>query len=77
MGWLLQFQGLIGIALILLLAWSLSEDRAARPGWRWIAGALALQIGLALLIVRVPFVWDIIGLANHAVQAIEKATLVG
>lgn len=77
MGWLLQFQGLIGIALILLLAWGLSEDRTARPGWRWIAGALALQIGLALLIVRVPFVWDMIGVANHAVQAIEKATLVG
>ena len=74
---LLQFQGLIGIALILLLAWGLSEDRTARPGWRWIAGALALQIGLALLIVRVPFVWDMIGVANHAVQAIEKATLVG
>jgi len=65
------------MALILLLAWGLSENRRALPGWRWIAGALALQIGLALVIVRVPFVWDVIGVANHAVQAIEKATLVG
>ncbi|MGL5838722.1 MAG: NupC/NupG family nucleoside CNT transporter [Sphingorhabdus sp.] len=72
-----QFQGLVGMALIVLIAWGLSEKRSAHPGWRWIAGALVLQIALALLIVRVPFVWDAIGVANHAVQAIEKATLVG
>ena len=30
-----------------------------------------------MVIVRVPLVWDIITLANHAVTAIEKATLVG
>lgn len=72
-----QFRGLFGIALLLLIAWSLSEDRAGRPGWRWIAGALLLQAALALLIVRVPFVWDAVGLANQAVAAIERATLVG
>lgn len=72
-----QAQGLIGVALLLLLAWAWSENRSARPGWRWIAAALLLQLGLALLIVRVPFVWDIITLANHAVSAVERATLVG
>ncbi|WP_419256011.1 NupC/NupG family nucleoside CNT transporter (plasmid) [Caulobacter sp. ErkDOM-YI] len=72
-----QAQGLIGIALILLLAWGVSEDRAARPSWRWIVGAVAMQIGIALLIVHVPFVWRLIGYANHAVDAIEQATLVG
>lgn len=72
-----QAQGLIGIVVILLLAWGLSEDRKAFPGSRWIGGALLLQILIALLIVRVPFVWDIIMLANHPVAAIEKATLVG
>jgi concentrative nucleoside transporter, CNT family len=74
---LAQFQGLFGVALILLLAWAFSEDRRVLPGWRWIAGALGLQIALALLIIRVPFVWDAISVANHAVQAVEKATLVG
>jgi CNT family concentrative nucleoside transporter len=39
--------------------------------------AIALQIGIALVVVRVPFVWSIIGLANHAVAAIEQASLVG
>ena len=72
-----QFRGLLGIALMVLLAWAISEDRSARPTWRWIAGALALQAGLALLIVRVPFVWDAVTLANEAVAAFERATLDG
>lgn len=74
---LAHFQGLIGIALSLGLAWALSEDRRAVPGWRWIAGALAMQIGIALVVVRVPLIWDAIGLANNAVGAVEKATRVG
>lgn len=72
-----QFQGLIGIALMLLLAWGISEDRRGRPSLSWIGSALLLQLGLAILIVRVPFVWNVVTLANHAVSAIEKATLVG
>lgn len=72
-----QLQGLIGISLVVLIAWGLSENRKAFPGWRWVGGALLLQIGIALLIVRVPFVWDVVMLANYAVMAIEKATLVG
>lgn len=77
MTWIEQGQGLIGITLLLSLAWAMSEDRAARPAWRWIAAALLLQLGLTVLIVRVPFVWEVITLANHAVSAIERATLVG
>ena len=77
MAMLAQLQGLIGIAVILLMAWGFSEQRKAFPGWRWVAGALLLQILIALVIVRVPFVWDVIMLANYAVMAIEKATLVG
>lgn len=77
MALLQQLQGLIGISAILLMAWGLSEQRKAFPGWRWVGGALLLQILIALVIVRVPLVWDVITLANHAVTAIEKATLVG
>jgi len=72
-----QAQGLIGIALIVTLAWALSENRAARPSWRWIFGALVLQIALALAVTRVPFIWTLVGYANNAVAAVEKATLVG
>ena len=72
-----QFRGMAGIALLVLIAWALSENRSARPSWRWIAGALMLQAVLALLIVRVPFVWSAVTLANEAVAAIERATLDG
>ena len=72
-----QFQGLIGLAAVLLLAWSLSEDRANRPGWRWLGGALLLQLAIAVIVVRVPAVWAAVGVANQGVAAIEKATLVG
>ena len=72
-----QGQGLIGLTLILLFAWAISENRQERPSWKWIGGALLLQLTIALVIVRVPFVWEIIGLANQGVMAIEKATLVG
>lgn len=74
---LAQFQGLLGIVLLLLLAWAISEDRSNLPGWRWIAGALAMQAVLALVVLRVPFVWALMGYANEGVAAIERATLRG
>lgn len=74
---LLQLQGLVGIALIVGGARALSADRKARFPWRFAAGALLLQLALALVIVRVPLVWQAIGLANDAVAAIERATLKG
>jgi CNT family concentrative nucleoside transporter len=77
MNLLSQFQGVLGLALILGLAWALSENRAQRPSWRGMAGALAIQLVVAALIVRVPFIWDAMGLANRAVAAVERATLVG
>ena len=72
-----QFRGIIGIAVLVALAWAISEKRSERPSWKWLAGALALQAALALLIVRVPFVWDVVTLANEGVSAIERATLAG
>ncbi len=72
-----QGQGLIGLALILALAWGLSENRKAMPGPRWIAGALGMQIIMALAFVRVPVIWQAVGVINHGVEAIEKATLAG
>lgn len=72
-----QGQGLIGITALLLTAWGLSENRAARPTWLWIFGALFLQIAIALAVTRVPIIWTLVGYVNDAVSSIEKATLVG
>ena len=73
MAWLANLQGLVGLTAILLLAWLLSEDRRARPGWRWIGGALLLQLAIAFTVTRIPFVWTLVGFANGAVTAIETA----
>lgn len=72
-----QLRGIIGIAVLMGLAWALSENRRGVPGWRWILGALAIQGLLAVLIVRVPAVWAAVGLVNNAVSAVEAATLKG
>lgn len=77
MEWFDQTRGVLGLGVLIAIAWGLSENRRAHPGWRWIAGALVLQGALAVLIVRVSSVWQLMGYANSAVQAIEKATLVG
>ncbi|MFM7348554.1 MAG: NupC/NupG family nucleoside CNT transporter [Erythrobacter sp.] len=72
-----QLRGIIGIAVLLGIAWALSENRRGHPGWKWIVGALAMQGLLAVLIVRVPIVWEAVGLVNNAVSAVEAATLKG
>ncbi|MEM6908975.1 MAG: nucleoside transporter C-terminal domain-containing protein [Pseudomonadota bacterium] len=77
MEWFDQMRGVLGIGVLLGIAWALSEDRAGKPGWRWILGALALQGLLAIAVVRVPFVWSLMDFANAGVSAIERATLDG
>ncbi|MGB3471239.1 MAG: nucleoside transporter C-terminal domain-containing protein [Erythrobacter sp.] len=75
--WLDQLRPIGGIVVLVALAWALSENRRARPSAMWIAGALGLQAALALLIIRVPFVWSAMEYANRGVQAIERSTLAG
>lgn len=72
-----QLRGIIGLAVLIGVAWAISENRAGHPGWRWMLGALALQGMLAVLIVRVPIVWEAVGFVNNAVSAVEAATLKG
>jgi CNT family concentrative nucleoside transporter len=74
---MLPAQGLIGVAAILGLAWAMSEDRGRPPGWRWLAGALLLQLAIALVATRVPLLWAAIGQINRAIGAVETATLAG
>ncbi|WP_017664755.1 NupC/NupG family nucleoside CNT transporter [Porphyrobacter sp. AAP82] len=72
-----QLRGIIGIAVLIGIAWAFSENRKALPGWRWMLGALLMQGLLAVVIVRVPIVWAAVGLVNNAVSAVEAATLKG
>src|SRR5438067_1645754 len=69
-------RGLLGIAVLLLLAWVLSEDRF-RVAWRVVAAGVLLQFGLALLFLKFPPAGAVFLLLNRAVEALQKATEAG
>jgi len=69
-------QAILGIAVLLTVSWLLSERRAdvrVRP----ILVALAIQFAFAVVLLRFPGTRDLLLLANHAVTAIERATVAG
>ena len=66
-------QALLGYLLLLILAWALSDDRRVIP-WRTVAGGLALQVLLALLLTRVGPARDTVLLLNRAADALQEAT---
>src|SRR6266436_6449186 len=69
-------RGLLGIGVILLLAWGLSEDRARIP-WRVVAVGVLLQFGLALLFLTFPPARAAFLLLNRAVEGLQNATEAG
>ena len=71
-----MIQAVTGIAGLLLLAWLVSEKRAAVP-WRAVAAGLVLQLLLALLLLKVPFIKDAFLALNEALLALETATQAG
>ena len=69
-------QGLIGLVGLVVFAWAISENRRAFP-WRTAAIGLAVQVLLALLLIKLPgsqivFVW-----IGNAVAALVRATEAG
>jgi len=69
-------QSLLGLIAFPLLAWALSENRRlARV--RIVAGGLALQLALAVLLLRVPVFSSVFALLNRVVMALEEATRAG
>ncbi len=69
-------QAVLGVLVLIGIAWCLSENRGA-VSWRLVLAGLVLQLVLALLILHVPIVRDVIMLANGIVQVLERATLEG
>jgi len=68
--------GALGLAVLLSLAWLLSEDRgAAQP--RLVIGGLGLQLGLALLLLKLPAAKDLFMALNGLVLALQEATRAG
>jgi CNT family concentrative nucleoside transporter len=69
-------QAALGIMVLLGIGWLLSEDRRGVP-WRVVAVALALQVGVALLIVHVPLVQSALIALNSVVEALDAAAGAG
>jgi CNT family concentrative nucleoside transporter len=69
-------QSVLGIAGLLLIAWIASENRRSVP-WRAVAAGVALQIALALLLLKLPYMKDSFLLLNDFLSSIEKATQAG
>lgn len=67
-------QALLGLGVLIGIAWLLSEDRRG-ISWRLVVVGLALQLLLALLILYLPVVREGILLLNLLVQTLEQATL--
>lgn len=69
-------QGVLGLMVFLALAFALSENRRAVSA-RVVASAMALQIVLAVLLLRVPPIAELLSLLNKVVEAMRQATLAG
>ena len=65
-----------GIAGLLALAWLMGEDRRGVP-WRAVLAGLALQVLLALVLLKVPVMKDLFLKLNDALLVLEKATQTG
>ena len=72
--WILR--GLLGMGVLLLAAWALSENRR-RVDWKVVAWGVGLQFGIALLLVHVPLFQRILMVLNRGVSAIERASREG
>ena len=69
-------QPMLGLILIIALAWALSEDRrAVHP--RLILGGLALQFLVAVLLLKLPPAKQVFLALNQVVLAIQRATQTG
>jgi CNT family concentrative nucleoside transporter len=69
-------RGILGLAVIVALAWALSERRRAIP-YRTVAAALALQFLLALILLRLPASQILLSLLNRAANSVATATDAG
>ncbi len=71
-----QLQSALGIAVLIALAWAISENRRA-VDWKRIAARIALSVALAVVFLKLPPVRVAFAAANGAVAAVAEATRAG
>ncbi len=73
---MLILQSAAGLVLMTLMAWGLSEARGRLP-WRTAGAGLAVQLLLAVLLLKLPLFAEIFVWLNRAVLALQEATAAG
>jgi CNT family concentrative nucleoside transporter len=71
-----QLQSALGVLVLLLVAWLLSEDRRLFA-WRFVLGGLLVQFVLAAILLKLPLVSLAFEQLNRAVFALLDATTAG
>ena len=71
-----NLQSLLGIFVLLALAWSVSEDRRS-VAWKRVAAALLATFATAVVMLKTPGAARLFGAVNDAVDAIAAATRAG
>jgi concentrative nucleoside transporter, CNT family len=77
MGWWTPLQSALGLVAIVGIAWALSENRRGAPSGRWIAGAVLLQVLIAIAVLHVPVIWEALRAANAGVAVLEASSRAG
>lgn len=67
---------MLGIIVLLLIAWALSENKRAVPVRTLLAG-LTLQLVLALVLLKLPAARDMFLALNDVVRGLQQATIAG
>jgi len=73
---LLILRSTCGLFALLLLAWLFSEQRKAVP-WKTVVSAVALQLLLAVVLLKLPGTRQLFLVLNKVVFALEAATQAG
>ena len=69
-------QGILGIAVIILIAWGFSEKKR-EVRWTTVGITLAAQIVLALILLKVPFIYQVLQALTTVFAGIQTATMEG
>ena len=73
---MLRFQSLAGLFILALLAWLISENRK-KVEFKPVAIGIIFQLGLALILIKLPFSQSIFIWLNNIVGALQQSTAEG
>lgn len=73
---LLNLQSLLGLVVVVVACWAISENRRAFP-WRLTIGAIAVQAGLVLALFAIPGSQAVLAAVTGAVDGLAVATTEG